>query len=349
MPQQTIRVGIIGGGWPGGAHARGYKQAGGFTVAHVADLIPERRKKLMSETGATRESGEARDLLRDKELDAVSVCLPTHLHAPIVVAALRSGKHVICEKPPAMTAREARQIEAAATKSGRVVLYSVQRRFGGAEQAARQAIAKGYAGEAYHARGQWLRTRGIPIGTGWFPVKDLSGGGALIDIGVHMLDLAWHLLGQPQPTSVFGATHQRFKDLAPRNINMDVEDSAFALLKFEGGKSLELSASWVLNQPPQQQGTLCRIYGDKAAVDVYTASGAVLYRNFDEKGQAKPTPLKPPRVTGHASLMRHFKDCIHGKSPPLIGPREGVILMQMIEAIYKSAQMGKSVEIRAEG
>jgi predicted dehydrogenase len=336
----------MGCGWPGGAHAKGYRESGGFRVSAVADLIPERRKKLIADFGAMKEYAEAKELLRDKELDAVSICLPTFLHAPMALAALRAGKHVICEKPPALDGREARKLEKAASKAGKVLLYAVQRRFGGPEQAAKQAIAKGYAGEVFHARAQWLRTRGIPIGTGWFPVKQKSGGGALIDIGVHMLDLAWHLLGEPRPTSAFASTYHKFKDLAPQNIKMDVEDSAFALLRFEGGKSLELSASWVFNQPPQQQGTICRVFGDKGAIDVYSSSGSVIYRNFNDKGEAKGSPLPPPRVVGHAALMRHFRECILGKATPMIGGREGVVLMQIIDAIYKSARTGRSVELK---
>jgi predicted dehydrogenase len=344
MPE-TLRVGIIGAGWPGAAHARGYKEAGGFKIVAVADLIPERRSKLLSEYGAAREYADAKDLIADKQIEAVSVCLPTFLHAPIVTAALRAGKHVLCEKPPAISSKQARQMERAAAKADKVLLYSLQRRFGGAEQAARQAIEKGYAGDVFHARSSWMRTRGIPIGTGWFPVKAQAGGGALIDIGVHMLDLAWHLLGEPRPTCAFGTIYHKFVELAPKDVKMDVEDSAFALVRFEGGRSLELSTSWTFNQPPQQQGNVCRIYGDKAAIDVYTTNGAVLYRNFDEKGATKAVPLKPPRISGHAPLMRHFRQCIQGKAKPLVGPRQGVILMQMIEAIYKSAATGKSVRI----
>jgi predicted dehydrogenase len=328
-------------------HARGYLEAGGFNLAAVADLIPQRRRELMSDFGIPREYADAKELVADKEIDAISICLPTALHAPITIAALRSGKHVVCEKPPALDAKQARLIERAATKAGKVVLYSLQRRFGGAEQAAKQAISKGYAGEVFHARSQWLRTRGIPIGTGgWFSRKAESGGGPMIDIGIHMLDLGWHLLGQPRPLSVFGATHEKFRDLAPKGVTMDVEDSAFALIRFDGGRSLEVAASWTLNQPPQQQGTLCRVLGDKAAIDVYTPNGAMLYRNFDEKGQARATPLKPPRFTGHGPLMRHFRECIGGRAKPQIGPAQGVILMQMIEAIYKSAATGKSVNLR---
>ena len=252
----------------------------------------------------------------------------------------------MCEKPPAMNVKEARQIERAAQKAKKIVMFSVQHRFGGAEQAAKQAIEKGYAGDAYHARGAWMRTRGIPMGTGWFIDKSPAGGGALIDIGVHLLDLAWYLLGQPRPTSAYGLTHTRFAHTLDQGRKIDVDDAAFAMIRFEHGKSLELAASWAINQAPQQQGTICRVYGEKAAIEVYTPQGAVLYRNFDAKGDAKPHPLKPPRLVSHPALMRHFRDCISGKAQPIIGPREGVQLMQMLEAIYKSSETGRSVEIK---
>ena len=141
---------------------------------------------------------------------------------------------------------------AVAAKSGKVLLYAAQRRFGGAEQAAVQALGKGYAGDVYHARASWMRTRGIPTGTGWFTDRAKSGGGAVVDLGVQMLDLAWSLLGQPRPLTAFAVTHHRFRDAAPTGPTYDVEDAAFALVRFEGGKSLELSASWAINQPPRQ-------------------------------------------------------------------------------------------------
>jgi predicted dehydrogenase len=342
----TVRVGIMGAGWPGQQHAKGYDASGGFKIVAVSDLIPSRREKLQAEHKIATVYADAKEMLADKQIDAVSVCLPTFLHAPVAIAALKAGKHVIIEKPPAMNAKEAKQIQAAAAKAGKVVLYAVQRRFGGHEQAAKQAIAKGYAGDVYHARAGWMRTRGIPIGTGWFTDKSRSGGGALIDIGVHALDLAWYMLGQPKPTSAFGVTHQRFAELAPKEIKYDVDDAAFALIRFEGGRSLELSTSWAFNQPPQQQGTFCRVHGDKGAVDVYTPNGAIIYRNFDAKGEAKPTPLKPPKTVLHAALMRHFRECILGKVQPIIGAAEGVQLMAMLDGIYRSGESGKSVEIK---
>jgi predicted dehydrogenase len=343
---QTIRAGIIGAGWPGGQHAKGYAEAGGFKIVAVADLIPARRERMMSEFGVARQYADANELIKDKEIDVVSVCLPNHLHAPLTLAALRAGKHVICEKPPTMNAGEAKKIEKAAAKAKKIVMYAVQRRFGSAEQAAKQAIVKGLAGDVYHARAGFMRTRGIPIGTGWFTDKSKSGGGALIDIGVHMLDLAWYLLGQPKPVGAYGTTYQKFRSIVAADRTYDVEDAAFALVRFEGGKSLELATSWALNQPPQQQGNLVRIFGDKAAVDVYTKDGATIYRDFNERGDSKSSVLKPPRVVSHPALMRHFKECVNGKAKPIIGAREGVMLMQMLDGIYRSAGTGKSVEIR---
>lgn len=341
----AIRVGIVGGGWPGLAHAQGYAAAGGYKIVAAADLIPDRRKKLVQQFGIEKEFSDAKELIKQKDIDVISVCLPTFLHAPVAAAALKAGKHVVCEKPPAMSAREARKIQSAAMKKGKVLIYALQRRFGAAEQAARQAIEKGYAGEAYHARASWMRTRGIPIGTGWFSDKSKSGGGAMIDIGVHVLDLAWYLLGQPKPTSAFAVTCDRFREEAARERTFDVEEAAFALIRFEGGKSLELSTSWAINQPPHLQGTVCRINGTKAAIDVYTPKGPTIYRHFDDKGQAKETPLPQPKVHGHAAMMRHLKDCIAGKATPIVGGGEGVTLMQIIDAIYASAAKGKSVAI----
>ncbi|HSV15658.1 MAG TPA: Gfo/Idh/MocA family oxidoreductase [Tepidisphaeraceae bacterium] len=338
---KSTRVGIIGGGWPGVAHARGYRAAGGFQIVAVADLIPERRQQLVVESGGkARAYADAKELIADKEIDGVSVCLPTDLHVQIARAAMRAGKHVVVETPPGLSVREAKQLAAASAKYGKLLAYAFQRRFGVAELAARQAIEKGYAGEIYHARATWMRTRGVPIGTGWYVHRAKSGGGALIDIGSHMLDTAWNLLGQPRPVSVYAVTHRQLTE-------HDVEDAAFALVRFDGGQTLELGTSWAINQAPSQNGVTCRVYGKAGGIEVYTPQGAVLYRQFNAKGEAKASALKPPKVVGHAAMMRHFRECLLGKAQPAMGAVQGVVLMQMIEALYKSEETGRSVEIKA--
>ena len=343
---QPIRVAILGGGWPGLRHAEGYKAAGGFDVAAVADLIPERRRKIMDSFGAKREMAEALETLADPSIDAVSICLPNHLHLPVALAALKAKKHVICETPPALDASEAKKLSTAAAKVGKTLLYAAQRRFGGSEQAAKQAIEKEFAGELHHARAAWMRTRALPAGSGgWYAERAKSGGGVVMDLGVQMLDLARDLLGNPKPASVYATTSQRFKDLRPEGVN-DVEDTFFALVRFEDGKTLELSAAWATNQPPAQNGTVCRLHGDKGAIDVYTRQGPVLYRNFNAAGDAKATLMKLPKVAGYPAMMLHFRQCILGKAVPMAGPEAGVVTMQIVDAIYRSAGSGKSVEVR---
>jgi predicted dehydrogenase len=342
---EAIRVGIIGGGWPGRAHARGYLASGGFRLMAVADLIPSRRREMMTEFKIPREYATWEELAADKELDAVSVCLPTHLHAAATIAALRAGKHVVCERPPTLSAAEAKRIETAAAKAQRVVLYGMQRRFGGAEMATKQAIVKGYAGKVYHARTVWTRTRAVPIGTGWFTDRAKSGGGALMDLGSVMLDLGWYLLGEPKPVSVYAATQKRLENLVPDGMKFDVEEAALALVRFEGGLTLEMTVSWALNQSPAQNGVVCRIHGDQGAVEVYTSKGAVMHRGFGHKGESKETPLKLPKVVGHGAMMRHFRECVLTKAAPVFGAAQGVVLMRMIEAMYKSAETGKSVSL----
>jgi predicted dehydrogenase len=315
----------------------------------VADLIPERRQKLAAELGKVKEYTDAKELIADKEIDAVSICLPTHLHVATAQAAMKSGKHVVLETPPGLSATQAKRNAAAAAKYGKLLAYAFQRRFGGAELAARQAIEKGYIGEPYHARATWMRTRGIPIGTGWYTDLEKSGGGALLDLGSHMLDIAWYLLGQPRPLTVYAVTQRRFRSLVPAELPYEVDDAAFAIVRFEGGKTLELGTSWAINQAPSQNGTTCRVYGSEGAVEVYTPNGPLLYRQFDAKGNAKETPLKQPKVVGHAAMLRQFRECLLGKAQPLVGGDQGVMLMQMIEALYKSAETGKSIEVRTTG
>ena len=344
---QATRAAIAGGGWPGVMHSKGYAAAGGWQVTAVADPIPQRRAALAEGWAKARQLADAEEIVRDPGVDAVSVCLPTHLHVATAAAALKAGKHVIVEPPPGLSASEAKRLATAASKADRVLAYGFQRRFGGAELAAAQAIEKGYVGDAYHARATWMRGRGVPVGTGWYTDRARAGGGALADLGLHMLDLAWHLLGRPTPTTAFAITHRRFAELAPADAAHDVEDAAFALLKFDGGRSLELGVSWAINQAPGQNGTACRVYGTTGAVEVYTPAGPVLYRAAGKSPDMKPTALKQPKVVGHAAMLRQFREAVQGRARAAVDAEQGVVLMQMVEALYRSAETGRSVEVRA--
>lgn len=340
---RNLKVGIIGAGWPGVAHARGYEAAGGFDLYAIADLIPARRDELTRQFSLPRQFASAEELLADKLVDVVSVCLPNHLHAPVVCAALKAGKHVLCETPPALSAREVRRMGNLAVKNGKVLLFALQRRFGGCEQAARQAAAKALLGDIYHVRAAWMRTRAVPSGTGWYALLAQSGGGAMADLGLQMLDIGWNLLGDPLPQTVFATAHHRLNPLTEGSF--EVEECATALVRYEGGKCLELAASWAINQPPQQNGAVCRACGTQGALEVYTNEGAVLYRDFDPAGNCKAIALKGPKMIHHGAMMRHFKDCIVNQTPPQIGADRAAMMMETLQAIYQSAQTGKAVTI----
>jgi predicted dehydrogenase len=333
---------IIGGGWPGVAHSKGYLTAGGCRVVAVADPIPERQAQLAESWPNAKKYTDAREAVLDPTVEAISICLPTHVRPAVVTAALKAGKHVIVETPPGATMRDARAAVTAAAKFGKVLAYAFQRRFGSAEMAAKAAIEKGLIGDANHVRATWMRTRGVPVGTGWYTDKSKSGGGALIDLGCPMLDLGWHLLGRPAPVSVYAITRRQF-DLPPPG---DVEDSVIAVVRFEGDKTLELTASWAINQPPGHVGTTCRVHGSDGAIDVHTRQGPLLFRGFNAKGECKSVPLKQPKVSGHPAMLRQFREAVLGKAVPAVDGHQGILLMQMIEGLYKSAETGRSVEVR---
>ncbi len=204
---QVIRMGIMGAGWPGLKHAEAFRDTSGFTVTAVADLISGRRKAIGQMFPKARLVGQAEDLLKDPQVDAVGVCLPNDQHLPLGLAAAKPASTSSARFPT--TDASGKKLSAAAARNGKVLLLP-QRQLGGAEQAVAQAVSKGYIGQPYHARRSWMRTRGIPAGTGWYTDKAKSGGGATVDLGFHMLDLAWTLLGRlsrsrPLPSCMIGS------------------------------------------------------------------------------------------------------------------------------------------------
>ena len=339
---QSIRLAVVGAGATGRAHATA-AAAGGFKLVAAADPIPDRLAALATPLKLATTFDRAEKLFADTAVaasfDTVAICLPTDLHAPVALAALKAGKHVLIELPPGPTSKDAKAIAKAAEKVGKIAMYSAVRRFGAAEQSAKQAIEKGHVGPIYHARATVLRTRGVPHGAGgWYHDREKTGGGAIIDLALPMIDLITYLIAPVKITSVFAVAHSTLTKLP-------VEEAGSVLIRFDNGGSAEVSCAWAMNQPPTQAGTICRLSGESGAVDVYTPQGPIVYRAFDEKGQCKTTPLKQPKLAGYAALLRHFRDCILGTAKPMVGANEGIALMTLVEAIYKSAASGKVVEL----
>ncbi|MDD9975847.1 MAG: Gfo/Idh/MocA family oxidoreductase, partial [Candidatus Poribacteria bacterium] len=197
MSNQTtkVRAAVVGLGWPGMQHLKGYTLDPRSEVIAVCDLDKARVREVAKQHKIPNTYTDHLEMLKNQDIDAVSVCLPNFLHAPISIDALNAGKHVLCEKPPARSAQEAKAMADTAAKNGKTLMYALVQRFDGSSQHLKQLVEAGELGDVYFGKAAYVRRRGVPIGKeGWFVDRERSGGGALIDIGVHALDCIWWLM-----------------------------------------------------------------------------------------------------------------------------------------------------------
>jgi len=331
-----MRVGIIGAGWPGERHTEAYKLVPAVEVVAVSDTDEKRRHAFARRFDVPRVYGGYQELIADPNIDAVSIGLPNDLHCPAAVLALASGKHVLCEKPPALTVAEAEQMAEAARSRGLVLSYALQRRFNTATVELGRLISEGALGDVYHARAVWTRTWGVPGGVGgWFTDPARAGGGALIDIGVHVLDMAWYLMGRPDPLTVSGQVHNRY----PEQTRTD--DSAFALVRFANGRGLHLETSWVLTQEDDHMAVY--LYGtgagarlDEHSYEIYTVGPS---------GKSRRGQTFQDRWSGFRGEVGNFVAAVRGHAPLLTTPSDGIQLMRMLEGIYRSSAEAREVAL----
>ncbi len=257
--EQPLRVGVVGLGFAGTTHTRSYQQVPGVEVVGLAGLEEERLAEMGEEYRIPHLYAQWEDLLARDDLDVVSVCTPNFLHAPIAIAALQGGRHVLCEKPLARNAAEAQAMVDAATAAGRVLHTAFNHRERGDVQTLKSFVDEGLLGRVYYAKAYWMRRNGIPGLGSWFTSKELAGGGPLIDLGVHALDQALYLMGEPEITSVSATTYAEF---GPRGRGMrtvgnkkmqtgngyEVEDLATAYMRTADGATLLLEASWMVQE-----------------------------------------------------------------------------------------------------
>lgn len=348
-PEKKINLAVIGTGWPGQQHARVMADIPEAHLYACADLNDERRTEFHSTYSPEKCFGDYHELLAEPKLDAAIICLPNFLHFPASLAALEAGKHVLCEKPPTMNAAEMKVLHEEATKRGLVYYFSRQFRFTPGMRAAKQLVADGRLGNIYHAKATWVRSRGIPQGIGgWFTEKKRSGGGALIDIGVHALDSAWYLMGTPQPIAVSAQVYRNFEHLVQDPV-FDVEDAAFGFIRFENGAVVHLETSWAGNLPddiPQGQyfGREINnsiVYGTKGTIRLKPLS---LFE--DQNGALVTVPIEPPDDTDSFELqLRNFVDAIAGRADAVNNADQAVRLMEMLDAIYVSSTSQREVPI----
>jgi predicted dehydrogenase len=354
-----LRVGVIGLGWAGQQHLAAYDAHRDTEIVALAGLEDAARAKLAKQYGIERAVARWEDLLDVDGLDAVSVAVPTFLHAPIAVAALERGIHVLSEKPIARNAAEAESMVAAARAAGRVLDVAFNHRQRGDIQRLKAAMDAGQLGQPYYAKAWWLRRTGIPTMGSWFTQSELAGGGPLVDIGIHVLDYSLFLLGNPEVVAVsastydllasagFGSSPTSTKTGATADKTFDVEDLATVFIRLADGGTLLVEASWAAHRRDGDEFGIT-IYGTEGGgeliVDDYEPSG--MLRIFGDRNGtpvAKSLTAKPGR--GHVAVVEQFVDKIRSGDWRAFDGSSAAALARVVDACYRSAAEQREVRL----
>lgn len=344
---KKLRVGVIGLGI-GRNHLRGYREHPHAEVVAAADLDPQRREEARSTYSVPLLYADAHEMLATADLDVVSICVPNSMHHDLTIDALEAGCHVLCEKPMAMNSIQAKNMLATANRLCRRLMINFSFRFNAQAVALKRRVESGMLGRVYFARSTWHRRRGVPGFGGWFGQKQYSGGGPLIDLGVHRLDLALWLMDYPEPEWVLANTWNALtRDVAEREgKSFDVEDFATAMIRFRDGAMLELEASWASNIK-ENELMVTRLFG---------THGGLVHRNQNEgyefhaemflerEGSQFDMQLHEPAPVPK-SPMWHFINAIVEDTPHPAPGEEGLTVQRLLDAIYLSAETGEPTRI----
>ena len=356
---EKIKVGMIGcGAIAQDKHLKALLEIPEVEVVAFCDNIPEKAKrscKLFGAAGAKTYT-DYKELLKDDSIGAVHICTPNSSHAPIAVAALKAGKHVMCEKPMATTYKDAKLMCDTAKETGKLLTVGYQYRCNPAPLFLKEVCEKDELGEIYFAKAHALRRRGVPT-WGVFLDEEQQGGGPLIDIGTHALDMTLWMMNNYKPKTVMGTVYKKLGDhpdcgniFGPWDADKyTVEDSAFGFIVMENGATIILEASWALNIAEGEEAK-CTLCGTKAGADMIDGLRIVsdkngkftdMKPNFDEGGVAF--------VPGGRVIPPEEKECRNFYNAILYGeelrvkPEQALVVTQILEAIYESGKTGKPV------
>ncbi len=353
---KKLKIGIVGaGGICRNAHLKAYANMDNVEIVAICDIKVEKAQALAEQYGIPNVFENYKDLLAIPEIEAVDICTPNYLHSIIAVDAFAAGKHVVCEKPDAVNVEEAEKMKAASEKAGKVLMVIRNNRFMQISSFAKQYIEAGKMGEIYAARCGWQRRRGIPGKGGWFTTKEQSGGGPLIDLGVHMIDLTMWLMGNPRPVSVTGCTYCKFAEsdvsdsvnsaFGEKNADgtFDVEDLAMGFIKFDNGACMQIEFSWASNIDREKRYFELRGTKAGAAWSSATDNLEIYEEAFGKTVDYLPKIQNSKGMTGHEGNLRHFVDVVNGDAEPIFMPQQGINMVKILTAIYESAKTGKEV------
>lgn len=349
--KQTWNIGMIGAGGISEAHLEAIKEEPRAQVVAIADVAREVAANRAARHSIPQVYQDFRELLAEPDIDAVVVCVPNYLHAETAMLALAAGKHTLCEKPMAMNVQQAEEMIQAAKKADKILMVGQNNRFRSDAMYLKSLVDEGKLGQVYHAKTGWVRRNGIPGWGSWFTQKELAGGGPLIDIGVHMLDLTLWLLGHPKPVSVLGQTYAQFgphkKGLSEwgrrdEGGHFDVEDMAVAMITFENGLTLTLDASWASHI--DKENVFLHLYGREGGTSLNLMEDRLtLYQDW--RGTPATTEIVPRRDNERVRLFQNFMDSIAKGATPLCTPEQALYINRLIEAIYASAKTGEAVRL----
>jgi len=289
-------------------------------------------------------------MLAEEKPDIVSVTVPNFLHMPFTVKALEAGAHVLCEKPMARNTSEAGEMLRVAKQRGKKLMINFNQRFQKEVMALKSVIDSGGLGDIYFVRTVWQRRRGVPW---WYPLENgltTCGGGALIDLGVHVLDRAMWLCGFPEPDWVMGNTFSKLshEEAATRGIkNFEVEDMAVAMIRMKNGAMLELEASWAGNRKDEVVKT--RILGTRGGAVLKTVIEPdrgrynKLYLEKDGELQDFDIDIDFDRPPGN--VRQAFLDAVVNDTDVPCTPEQGLRINEILDAVYKSAESGAPVKM----
>jgi len=370
---RTFNVGIVGaGGIARGAHlkaAMALKDE--VRVLAIADVAPELAQRVATEFNIPNVFTDYHELLAMPEIEVVIVATPNYLHAPVSIAALKAGKHVLCEKPMATNLHDAREMVEVARRSGKLLTIGLQNRFRPDVQFLKQAVDQGQLGEIYHSKCMWLRRRGVPGVGSWFGQKALSGGGPLIDLGVHMIDLNLWLMDYPKLASVSGQTYTKLANQRGVSVEggvtvkpqtgeavYDVEDMATAFIRFENRATMTVDVSWATHILERDRITN-QFFGTRAGalMEVISLTNVaarvkdeltIYTQEFGESIDIRPQfPVNAPNPS--VVQLRSFLHAIETGTEPVVKPEQALQVQEVLAALYESSETGREVRMDQAG
>ncbi|MDQ0897041.1 Gfo/Idh/MocA family protein [Paenibacillus sp. V4I7] len=355
---KTYRIAIIGcGGIANGKHMPSLNKLKNVEMVAFCDIISEKAQEAAAKYGKedARVYEDYREVLKDSTIDIVHVCTPNDSHAEITIAALEAGKHVMSEKPMAKTASDARRMVEAAKRTGKKLTVGYNNRFRGDSQHLRQLCSEGELGEIYFAKAHAIRRRAVPT-WGVFLDEEKQGGGPLIDIGTHALDLTMWMMNNYEPKVVLGTSYHKLSQRenaanawGPWDPSkFTVEDSAFGMITMKNGATIILESSWALNTLEVDEAK-CTLSGTEGGADM--KGGLRINGEKHSRLYTTEVELKAGGVAFYDGEtesapdleMRLWIQAIENDTDPVVTPEQACVVSEILEAIYESAKTGKAV------